>query len=88
MERTEYTGKRNLEHAYVLAQSTHYGHDLSFKKYSNLPFSSALHFSNGGISVDLLRMDGTRVSKTKQTLNAYQQMALIGTGKKSKRETV
>ena len=57
---------RNLEHVYVLAQSRHYGHELSFQKYANSTgWQSALHFSNGGISVDLLRMDGKRKSKAK-----------------------
>lgn len=65
---------RNLEHAYVLARSTHFGHELSFEKYSNSGWQNMLHFSNGGISVNLLRFDMTRKSKVKHVIGAYKDM--------------
>ena len=54
---------KNLEHVFILAKSHHYGHELAFQKYAGAyngkgaGWASALHFSNGGLSVDLLRMD-------------------------------
>lgn len=56
---------RNLEHVYILAKSHHYGHELSFQKYAGGGWANILHFSNGGLSVDLLRMDQSRISKSK-----------------------
>ena len=53
---------RNLEHVYVVAQSQHYGHEMSFEKYSNCGWDRPLHFSNGGLSVNLLRYNMTKKS--------------------------
>lgn len=65
---------RNLDHVYVLAKSTHYGHELSFQKFSNQNWASALHFANGGLSVNLLRLDPSKKSKARSTLQAYQEL--------------
>ena len=72
---------RNLEHAYIVARSLHYGHELSFEKYSNSGWQNALHFSNGGISVNLLKFDMSRKSAVKHTIAAYKDMDRIAAGK-------
>lgn len=41
----------------MVAKARHYGHDLSFEKYSNCGWKSELHFSNGGLSVNLLKLE-------------------------------
>lgn len=61
----------NAPHVFVVAKSRHYGHDLSFEKFSNCGWSNELHFNNGGLSVNLLKMDPTKLSKTRHTLSAY-----------------
>ena len=47
---------------------------MSFEKYSNCGWSKELHFSNGGISVNLLKKDMSQISKVKQTIEAYKQI--------------
>lgn len=59
---------------FVVAKSRHYGHDLSFEKYSNCGWQSQLHFSNGGLAVNLLRMDPGKLNRTRHTLSAYQSI--------------
>lgn len=46
-----------LEHVYILAKSHHYGHELSFQKFSNCGWENTLHFSNGGLSVNLMKLN-------------------------------
>jgi hypothetical protein len=58
-----------------VAKSRHYGHELSFEKFSNCGWSNELHFNNGGLSVNLLKMDPSKLSKTRHTLAAYQSTA-------------
>jgi hypothetical protein len=64
----------NLEHAYIVAKSTHYGHELSFEKFSNCGWQNALHFSNGGLSVNLLRFNMNKKSSVKRTISAYKEI--------------
>lgn len=59
----------------MVAKSRHWGHDLSFEKFSNCGWHNNLHFSNGGLSVNLLRMDPAKLSKVKHTIAAYQSVA-------------
>lgn len=48
----------SLEHnTYVVAQAHHYGHKLSFEKFSNCGWSKEIAFKNGGIGVHLLKYD-------------------------------
>ena len=54
---------------FVVAKSRHYGHELSFEKFSNCGWSNELHFSNGGLSVNLLKMDKGKLSKVKHTIS-------------------
>jgi hypothetical protein len=62
----------HLEHnSFVVSQAHHYGHSLSFEKYSNLGWEKLLHFSNGGINVNLLKWDQEKLSKSRQRLEAY-----------------
>lgn len=68
---------RNLEHVYILARSVHYGHEMSFEKFSNCGWQNTLHFSNGGISVNLLKFDMDRKSKVKHVIGAYKDMQRI-----------
>ena len=56
-----------------MSQSLHYGHPLSFPKYSNQGWEPMLHFSNGGLSVNLLKWNRHRQSKTRNMLEAYAQ---------------
>jgi hypothetical protein len=60
-----------LEHVYILAKSHHYGHELSFQKFSNCGWENQLHFSNGGLSVNLLKLNQTKVSEVKNVISAY-----------------
>ena len=72
---TQDNSLKNLKHCYVLAKSHHYGHQESFQKFSNAPgWANILHFSNGGLSVDLLRLDKKRESRAKATLQAYMDI--------------
>ena len=64
--------------AYVVAQAHHYGHKLSFEKFSNCGWSKELTFVNGGIGVHLLKLDASKVSESKQTLEAYKEIDRIG----------
>ena len=65
----------HLEHnSYILAQAHHFGHKLSFEKFSNCGWDKVLVFSNGGIGVHLLKMDMSQVSEVKQTLEAYKEL--------------
>lgn len=59
-------------HVFVVAKSRHYGHELSFEKFSNCGWESKLHFNNGGLAVNLLQMDYSKLSKVRHTLSAYQ----------------
>ena len=63
-----------LARVYVVAKSRHYGHDLSFEKFTNCGWHSQLHFNNGGLAVNLLRLDPGKLSKVKHTLSAYQSI--------------
>ncbi|CDW76469.1 UNKNOWN [Stylonychia lemnae] len=65
------------KNTFVLAQSHHYGHKLSFEKFSNCGWSKELNFSNGGLSVHLLKFDMSQVSEVKQTLQAYKEIAAM-----------
>ena len=58
-------------HVFVVAKSRHYGHELSFEKFSNCGWDTKLHFNNGGLSVNLLQMDYSKLSKVRHTLSAY-----------------
>lgn len=58
----------------MLAQAHHYGHKLSFEKFSNCGWKKEIAFDNGGIGVHLLRLDMSQVSEIKQTLHAYQSL--------------
>jgi len=73
-------GFQNLEHAYILARSTHFGHEMSFEKHSNCGWQNVLHFSNGGINVNLLRFDMARKSQVKNVIAAYKDMDRLETG--------
>ena len=66
-----------------MAKSRHYGHDLSFEKYSNCGWKKELHFSNGGMSVNLLKLDMNKQSSVKQTLSAYQSIGNKPIGEKA-----
>jgi hypothetical protein len=66
--------------SYIVAQAHHHGHDLSFEKYSNLGWEPLLHFSNGGVNVNLLKWNQQRVSKARQRLQAYDELNQIGAG--------
>jgi hypothetical protein len=59
---------------YVLAQAHHYGHKLSFEKFSNCGWDKLLVFNNGGLGVHLLKLDMSKVSEVKQTMQAYQEL--------------
>lgn len=65
---------RKLEQVYIVARSTHYGHEMNFEKFSNCGWRNTLHFSNGGISVNLLRYDMERKSKVKRVISAYKDL--------------
>ena len=69
------TVKQNGPDVFVLAKARHYGHELSFEKFSNCGWRNQLHFSNGGLSVNLLKLDPTKLNKTRHTLAAYQSVA-------------
>ena len=61
-----------LEHnTYILAKDNFHGHHLSFEKYSNCGWSKELVFLNGGLPVHLLKLDMSKVSKVKTTVDAY-----------------
>ena len=60
--------------SYVLAQAHHYGHKLSFEKFSNCGWRKQIVFENGGIGVHLLKMDMKAVSEVKQTIEAYKTL--------------
>jgi hypothetical protein len=47
---------------------------LSFEKFSNCGWDKLLVFSNGGIGVHLLKMDMSKVSQVKQTVEAYKEI--------------
>lgn len=65
----------NIEYnAFVLAQAHHYGHKLSFEKFSNCGWRKEIAFTNGGIGVHLLRLDMSQLSETKQTIDAYKEI--------------
>ena len=51
------TSSTNEPHVFVVAKSRHYGHELSFEKFSNCGWDTKLHFNNGGLAVNLLQMD-------------------------------
>jgi len=72
----------NLAHTYIVARSTHYGHEMSFEKYSNCGWDNVLHFSNGGMSVNLLKLDMDKKSEVKQTISAYKEMDRLEVGKR------
>ena len=59
---------------FIVSQAHHYGHELSFPKYSNLGWDHLLHFSNGGINVNLLKWDQYKLSKQKKILSAYEDI--------------
>lgn len=65
------TSPSNEPHVFVVAKSRHYGHELSFEKFSNCGWDTKLHFNNGGLSVNLLQMDYSKLSKVRHTLSAY-----------------
>jgi len=73
------TNHDGFEHVYILAKSNHYGHELSFQKYSNCGWDSKLHFVNGGLPVNLLRLNPKKLSPVKATLGAYKS---LGAGNK------
>ena len=54
---------------------------MSFEKYSNCGWDHVLHFSNGGISVNLLKLDMDKKSEVKQTISAYKEMDRLEAGK-------
>ena len=58
---------QNLERngTFVICQSHHYGHQMSFQKYSNLGWEDLLHFSNSGINVNLVKWNQKKISKPK-----------------------
>lgn len=62
-------------HVFVVAKSRHYGHELSFEKFSNCGWDTKLHFNNGGLAVNLLQMDYSKLSKVRHTLSAYQSIS-------------
>lgn len=62
-------------HIFVVAKSRHYGHELSFEKFSNCGWDNKLHFNNGGLAVNLLQMDYSKLSKVRHTLSAYQSLS-------------
>ena len=56
----------NLDkNTFIVAKSTHYGHSLSFEKYSNSGWDKLLHFKNGGINVNLMKLDKSKISRVK-----------------------
>jgi hypothetical protein len=66
----------NLEfNTYVVAQAHHYGHKLSFQKFSNCGWHNRLFFSNGGLNVYLHQLDMSSISETKQTVQVYKELA-------------
>ena len=67
----------------MVCQSHHFGHELSFQKFSNLGWEQKLHFSNGGISVNLLKWNQFKFSATRKMLEAYQDIDMIEEGSKS-----
>lgn len=68
----------NLEfNTYVVAQAHHYGHKLSFEKFSNCGWSKELNFVNGGIGVHLLKLDMSQISESKQTVDAYKEISAL-----------
>ena len=70
----------HLEHVYIVARSRHYGHELSFEKFSNCGWDSALHFSNGGLNVNLLRLNMAKLrdeGNVKRTISAYKSMSRL-----------
>ena len=50
------------KNTYIVAKSTHYGHKLSFEKYTNSGWDKIMHFNNGGLNVNLLRLDKSKFS--------------------------
>lgn len=59
---------------YVVAQAHHYGHKLSFEKFSNCGWGKELAFVNGGIGVHLLKLDMSKLSESRQTIDAYKEI--------------
>jgi hypothetical protein len=48
----------NLEkNTFVVAQANHYGHKLSFEKFSNCGWGKELFFNNGGLNAYLYKLD-------------------------------
>lgn len=67
-----HTGKPRV---FVLAKSRHFGHELSFEKFSNCAWKNSLHFNNGGLAVNLLKLaQKSKLSPVKQTISAYKQL--------------
>ena len=61
-----------------MAQSVHYGHQASFVKYSNQGWDPLLHFSNGGLNVNLLKWNRKKINKERASIEAYHSMDRIG----------
>jgi hypothetical protein len=60
---------------------------LSFEKFSNCGWSKELAFVNGGIGVHLLKLDMSKISESKQTVDAYKEidaLEKINLGEESK----
>ncbi len=57
--------------AYIVSQAHHYGHPLSFEKCSGLGWDKLLHFNNGGINVNLLKLDSKKQSYSKRVYENY-----------------
>ena len=65
----------HLQHqVFVVAQAHHFGHNLSFEKYSNVGWENVLHFNNGGLSVNLLKWNQKRISTVRTQIQAYSEM--------------
>lgn len=61
--------------SFIVAQSHLYNHALNFEKYSNCGFNNVLSFKNGGIGVNLLQLDMSKLNQTTETLEAYSDIS-------------
>ncbi|CAI2363892.1 unnamed protein product [Moneuplotes crassus] len=58
---------------YVVARKMRYSNPLAFTRLSNCGWKSQLDFVNGGINVNLLKYDQSKLSKNRELLKIYSE---------------
>lgn len=64
-------GPQMDDNIYVVARKMRHSNPLSFEKLSNIGWDTRMDFSNGGLNVNLLKLNSMKVNKAKEIVKAY-----------------